>query len=120
LISSIDSFAQWVSTGDFGALASRVRGRTSARCNAKSRGGSLPPVSKAELVARLKAWRLRDHGRVAEIAHSAQALTEQQRSLLDAIGKERKAYATYDSPSAAFFPCFREPRRTYRLWCRSS
>jgi hypothetical protein len=96
-------FAQWVSTSDFGTLASAF-GPDFGSGNAKSPGGSVPPVSKAELVARLKAWRLRDHGRVAEIAHSAQALTEQQRSLLDAIGKERKAYATYDSPSAAFFP----------------
>ena len=62
------------------------------------------PISKAELVARLKIWRLRDHGRVAEIAHSSRTLTEHQRSILDAIGKERSAYARYDTPSAAFFP----------------
>jgi len=31
-------------------------------------------------------------------------LTAAQRSALDAIGKERNAYATYDSPSAAYFP----------------
>src|SRR5437660_12821298 len=30
--------------------------------------------------SRLRAWRLRDHGRVAEIAHSLQALTPSQRA----------------------------------------
>jgi hypothetical protein len=88
-------FAQWVATHDFEALASTF---------GPSRGGSSRPFSKPELVARLKVWRLRDHGRVAEIAHSPATLTGQQRSLLDAIGRQRNAYADYDPPSGAFFP----------------
>jgi hypothetical protein len=95
-------FAQWVATDDFQALASAF-GPDFGPLNAKQTGSS-PPVSKAELVARLKVWRLRDHGRVAEIAHSPRPLTESQRSAVDAIGKGRNAYAGYDSPSAAFFP----------------
>ncbi len=81
-------FSQWVSTRDFEALASTF-------------GQSL---GKAELVARLKVWRLRDHGRVQALAHAPRSLTEQQRSEVDAIGKERGAYATYEPPSSAFFP----------------
>ena len=96
-------FAQWVSTLDFQALASAF-GPSSGSLNTKSRGGSPPQVSKAELVARLKVWRLRDHGRVQAIAHAVRSLTEQQRAEVDAIGKERGAYATYDPPSSAFFP----------------
>jgi uncharacterized protein DUF6765 len=96
-------FAQWVSTVDFNALASTF-GPKPGSLNAKSRGGSLPPVTRAELAARLKVWRLRDHGRVLAIAHSERSLTEQQRSEVDVIGKERGAYATYDPPSSAFFP----------------
>ncbi|HEV3020525.1 MAG TPA: DUF6765 family protein [Burkholderiaceae bacterium] len=96
-------FAQWVATNDFDALASAF-GPDFGSGTAKRPAGSLPPVTKAELVARLKVWRLRDHGRVAEIAHAPQALTVAQRSVLDAIGKDRKAYAVYDPPSAAFFP----------------
>ncbi|HEX4584880.1 MAG TPA: DUF6765 family protein [Burkholderiaceae bacterium] len=88
-------FAQWVATHDFGALASAFGAHPA---------GSLRPAGNAELVARLKVWRLRDHGRVAQIAHSAPPLTEQQRSQLDAIGKERNAYADYDPPTGAFFP----------------
>jgi hypothetical protein len=96
-------FAQWVSTMDFEALASTF-GPSFGSLNAKLRGASSPPVGKAELVARLKVWRLRDHGRVQAIAHAAQRLTEPQRSEVDAIGRERGAYATYDPPSSAFFP----------------
>jgi hypothetical protein len=94
-------FAQWVSTVDFEALASAF-GPGGGWHTAPSRGE--PPVGKAELAARLKLWRLRDHGRVQEIAHSARTLTEPQRAQIDAIGKERGAYATYDPASAAFFP----------------
>jgi hypothetical protein len=83
-------FEQWVSTTDFGALASAF--------------GAGPASRRAELAARLKLWRLRDHGRVAELAHAAHPLTGPQRSELDAIGRERKAYAAYDAPAAAFFP----------------
>ena len=96
-------FAQWVSTTDFEALASTF-GPSVGSLNAKLRGASSPPVGKAELVARLKVWRLRDHGRVQAIAHAAQRLTEPQRSEVDAIGRERGAYATYDPPSSAFVP----------------
>jgi hypothetical protein len=96
-------FAQWVSTLDFEALASTF-GPNFGSLKAKSPRGGSPPVSKAELVARLKVWRLRDHGRVQAIAHAAQRLTEPQRSEVDAISKERGAYATYDPPASAFFP----------------
>jgi len=96
-------FAQWVTTDNFDALASAF-GPDFGSSIAKRPAGSLPPVTKAELAARLKVWRLRDHGRVAQIAHAPRALTEEQRSALDAIGKDRKAYAASDPPSAAFFP----------------
>jgi hypothetical protein len=38
------------------------------------------------------------------MAHSPRALTGAQRSSLDAIGKERNAYAAYPSPLGAYFP----------------
>ena len=96
-------FAQWVTTVDFDALASSF-GPDFRSSATKRPAGSLPPVTKAELAARLKVWRLRDHGRVVEIAHAQRALTAEQHSTLDAIGKERKAFATYDPPAGAFFP----------------
>jgi hypothetical protein len=96
-------FAQWVATNDFEALAAAF-GPDFNPHSAKRPAAASMPISKAELVARLKVWRLRDHGRVAEIAHSSRPLTQHQRSILDAIGKERNAYAHYDAPSAAYFP----------------
>ena len=96
-------FALWVSTLDFEALASTF-GPSFGSLKVKLGGGASPPVSKAELVTRLKVWRLRDHGRVQAIAHARQRLSEAQRSEVDAIGKERGAYATYDPASSAFFP----------------
>ena len=96
-------FARWISTNDFRALASAF-GPNLASHNARRPGHLSPPFSEAELVARLKVWRLRDHGRVAEIAHSARALTEQQRSVVDAVSREPMAYAVFDPPSSAFFP----------------
>jgi len=97
-------FTQWVSTVDFDAVASTFGPPASGSHTAQSRGGSEPFVSKAELVARLKVWRLRNHGRVVEIAHSHRSLTDQQRAEVAAIAKERNAYATYDPPASAFFP----------------
>jgi hypothetical protein len=96
-------FAQWVATDDFEALAAEF-GPDFDSHSAKQRGAASMPISKTELIARLKVWRVRDHGRVAEIAHSSRTLTEHQRSILYAIGKERNAYARYDAASAAFFP----------------
>jgi hypothetical protein len=96
-------FAQWVATEDFDALASAFGPDFGSR-NAGQTGSAPLRVSKAELVARLKVWRVRDHGRVAQIAHSPSILTENQHAVLDGIGKQRNAYARYDPPSAAFFP----------------
>jgi hypothetical protein len=80
-------FAQWTATRDFEKLA-----------------GQFGAGNRAELAARLKLWRLRDHGRVAAMAHSPRSLTEAQRASLDAIGKERNAYAAYQSQLDAYFP----------------
>jgi hypothetical protein len=80
-------FARWTATRDFEKLASQF-------------GAG----NRAELAARLKLWRLRDHGRIADMAHSPRLLTEAQQSSLDAIGKERSAYATYPSQLDTYFP----------------
>jgi len=94
-------FAQWVATDNFDALAAAF-GPDAGPRNGKP---SAPlHISRQELAARLKVWRVRDHGRVAEIAHAPRVLTESQRAALDAIGRERNAYAHYEPPAAAFFP----------------
>src|SRR5207253_11511417 len=61
-------------------------------------------LNRAELAGRLRAWRIRDHGRVAEIAHAMQPLTASQRATLAEIGNGPDAYARYDSPAGGLFP----------------
>ena len=94
-------FARWVSATDFEALVAEFGPDVH---EVKTRDASLPAAGKADLVARLKVWRLRDHGRVADIAHSLQPLTARERALVDAAAKEPNAYARSDPPAAAFFP----------------
>ena len=92
---------RWLSMTDFEALAADFGADTSKP------GKRNPPPSRlgrAELAGRLRAWRIRDHGRVAEIAHALQPLTASQRAMLAEIGKMPNAYARYDSPADGLFP----------------
>ena len=95
-------FTQWMSTDDFDALAAAFGAPPSTRMNASSR--SPTSMVKAELAARLRVWRIRDHGRVAALAHASQPLTAGQRNMLSSIAKDSKALARYSSPTEAFFP----------------
>jgi hypothetical protein len=81
-------FARWLGTTDFGAVAAQF-------------GAA---AANSELAMRLKLWRLRDHGSVAELAHTPGPLTTRQRESLDAIAKRPNAYARYPTIAAAYFP----------------
>jgi hypothetical protein len=95
-------FAQWMTTDDFDGLAARVVAAPAAR----EKHDTSPPFSmdKAALVAHLKLWRMRDHGRAAEFAHAPLPLTAKQRAAVNSLGKAAYAYVRYESPSEAFFP----------------
>ena len=80
-------FERWMTTQDFDTLA-------------RDAGAG----NRAELAAQLRLWRLRDHGRVAGLAHACEALTPKQRGALAAIAAERGAYVAYESYLDAFFP----------------
>ena len=95
-------FTQWMSTDDFDGLAAAFGAPPLARANASAR--SPATMVKAELAARLRVWRIRDHGRVADLAHASQPLTASQRSTLSSIAKDGKSLARYTSPTEAFFP----------------
>ena len=92
-------FGRWLSATDFEAQALEFGVESTRR-------GRRPVMSQqqAELAARLRAWRLRDHGRIAEIAHSLQPLTASQRTTLAQLGKQTNAYARYEKPSDGVFP----------------
>ena len=61
-------------------------------------------MSRRELESRLKLWRLRDHGSVAELALRREPLTAQERASIDAMAKQPNAYARYAPISAAYYP----------------
>jgi len=92
-------FARWLGTEDFAALVAEFSARPDA-----SRGSPAAGTSRKELEARLKLWRLRDHGRVAELALSPGPLTANQRASIDAIARQPNAYVRYPSIASAYFP----------------
>jgi hypothetical protein len=90
-------FARWMTTEDFNELAVEFGGVMQG-ARAKK------PAADTEIATRLKLWRMRDHGRVADIAHSVRPLTKKQRAAIDAGSKAKGALARYDAPGDAFFP----------------
>jgi len=100
--------AQWLTRDDFDALASGFAAEL------KHTSGNAPSASmamgRAELVARLTAWRVRDHGLIAGLAHSQQALSSQQRNTISSLSKGRDGLARYDAPGEALFPLMLKTR----------
>ena len=92
---------RWLSVIDFETLAVEFGADTS---KASKRNVSPIRPNRAELAGRLRAWRIRDHGRVTDIAHAMQPLTASQRATLAEIGNGPDAYARYESPAGSLFP----------------
>ena len=92
-------FVQWLSTDDFDALA-----KTQVAPAPKSRGDILASANKTELAARLRLWRMRDHGAVAELAHSPARLSASQLAALARLMRSPAALARYAQPAEAVFP----------------
>ena len=92
-------FARWLATEDFTAVTAEF-----SEAPDKSEGTTTTTMSREELESRLKFWRLRDHGRVAEIALRREPLTAEQRAEIDAIANRSDAYISYAPLSSAFFP----------------
>lgn len=90
-------FARWLDTEDFGALVAEFSGAPDASRRAAT-------MSREELESRLKLWRLRDHGRIAELALQHEPLTAQERTSIDAMAKQPNAYARYFPISSAYYP----------------
>jgi hypothetical protein len=94
-------FTRWISSDDFDGLAAAFGAPQPQRPGGNSRSAAMV---NAELAARLRVWRIRDHGRVADLAHAANPYTASQRNLISSIAKNGKALARYASPTDAFFP----------------
>ncbi len=96
-------FSEWVAAGNFDDLAARHGPPASSRPAKREEGGARR-MSRAEIAARLKLWRFRDHGRVSELAHAQRALTPAQIAEVNRIGRDPRAYAQFASLTDAFFP----------------
>jgi len=94
-----DFFTRWAMTDDFDTLAAEF-----AVPADRSAHRVTPAMDKFEFAARLRAWRIRDHGRVANLAHSSKPLTAGQRSTLVALAKQPDALARYTTPADAYYP----------------
>ena len=92
-------FARWLSGEDFAAVVAEFSKAPDA-----SGGTAGAAMSPEELESRLKLWRLRDHGRVAELALQREPLTAEERAVIDAIAKQPDAYAGYEPLSSAYYP----------------
>jgi len=62
--------------------------------------GPASPAQRAELAARLRLWRVRDHGRVSDLAHKSGSLTEQERARAEAV----KPLVIHEKHLDAYFP----------------
>ena len=83
-------FQRWMTAGDFKALAAQFGPPAGPRRN--------------ELIARLKVWRIRDHGRVADLAHTGRAFSDEERARIDQIAGARNALPKYANVLDAYFP----------------
>lgn len=73
-------------------------------------GKSIMPGQR-DLAARLKLWRMQDHGQVAALAHAEGALTESQLQKVNDLTRLPDAYAAYGSLAEAVFPLLEDTPR---------
>ena len=92
-------FARWLATENFAAVVAEF-----SQVPDTSEGTATRTMSREELESRLKLWRLRDHGRVAEIALRREPLTAEQRAEIDASANRPDAYVSYAPLSSAYYP----------------
>jgi hypothetical protein len=92
-------FARWLSGEDFAAVAAEF-----SKAPDTSGGTAGATMSPEQLESRLKLWRLRDHGRVAELVLQREPLTAEERAVIDALAKQPDAYVRYEPLSSAYYP----------------
>jgi hypothetical protein len=100
-----DFFQRWLTGEDFAAVAQRFG------VPAPTTDGNGKPTQRkgadgatVELAARLRLWRIRDHGSVAELAHAVSPLSPKQRTELAELTRKPGIYATYTTPMQAVIP----------------
>lgn len=66
--------------------------------------GKAVPGAQRDLAARLKLWRLQDHGAAAALAHAPNTLSPAQLQKVDSLVRKPGAYVIYKKLADAFFP----------------
>jgi len=66
--------------------------------------GKATTAQQRQLAARLKLWRLQNHGGAAALAHTLQPLSAAQLKAVDALARKPGAYVSYQKLTDAFFP----------------
>ena len=92
-------FTQWVTTRDFNALATDFGGRAGAPSSSVPTG-----INKADLIARLTAWRLRDHGQSVSLIHASEPLSAEQRKAIAAVAQSEQGLIQPAAATEALFP----------------
>src|SRR6185312_15693197 len=92
-------FAHWLDTDDFAGLVTEFSVVPDANGDKAA-----AIMSRDEIESRLKLWRLRDHGAVADLALKREPLTPQERASIDAMAKQPNAYARYEPIASAYYP----------------
>jgi hypothetical protein len=83
-----------------------VGAQAGAKAGAKAGGrpAGKPDPRLRELTARMKLWKLRDHGSAAALAHAAGPLSGKQLAAVERLAKAPNAYVVPGAVAEAFFP----------------
>ncbi len=92
-------FARWLSGEDFAAMVAEF-----SKAPDTSGGTAGATASPEQLESQLELWRLRDHGRVAELALQREPLRAEQRAAIDALAQQPGAYVRYGPLNSAYYP----------------
>lgn len=71
-------------------------------------GTSSGAASQRELAARLRLWRLSDHGAASKFVHSQAVLSQSQLREVDRLASRSNAYVQYKNIDDAFFPLLQQ------------
>jgi hypothetical protein len=98
-------FQRWLIGDDFTAMALEFGSAGApARGDGKSSQLKAGDAGTRELAARLRLWRIRDHGSVADLAHATSPLGPEQIAELNKLSRGPGVYADYDTPMQALIP----------------
>ena len=87
--------ARWLGAEPVERVAAELAGAAAA---------GKPDARLRELTARMKLWKLKDHGSAAALAHAAQPLDAKQLAQVERLAKAPGAYVAPGSVAEAFFP----------------